>query len=52
MRADKGGASLHVLSQEGNLDGEQSANSEGQLRGLKVDNLEKERGTVKLLVYG
>lgn len=41
MRADKGGPSLGVPLEEGDLDGEQSGNSKAQLRDLGMDNLDK-----------
>lgn len=41
MRAGKGGLSLGVLSQEGNLDAEQSGIWEAELRGLQMTDLDE-----------
>lgn len=41
MRADKGGPSLGVPSEEGDLSGQGSGNSKAQLRDLGMGNLDK-----------
>lgn len=41
MRTGKGGLSLDVHSQEGNLDAEHSGTCEAELRGLQMTDLDK-----------